>query len=295
MQSQLCTLIIIKIVPKHSRNQQITIRRLGNMRIMVTYSDLKSLNIFGVGLAKVPKIKSEENFEIIFQMGIGKPLIQNVIEILKKEFQEKNEGTSIIPLEEFAIFINYFKDQEGKYLLLIYMYDKENSDIYSLLYIHSRKIKNRILSDVNISEIIKMYMSTINIPKVEGVDAIYILGISGIPYYSRINPKYVKETDNQLIGGFITALFNFSRYLIGEDSGASLKEINLGNRVFYTIAKKEGIFVFIADKMTPTFRRYMYIISDEFLGKYKIQIGDFDGNIAPFDSFNEIIDQYFVI
>ncbi|MFX1294869.1 MAG: hypothetical protein ACFFD2_08450 [Promethearchaeota archaeon] len=265
------------------------------MNVMSTFTAPNSLSILGVGLIKVLKISAEKNFEVVFQLGIGIPLIQNVFEIFKQEFHEKSEGTSIIPLEHFAMFINYFKNQTDEFQLLIYMYDKENTEIYSQLYLHSRKIKGAILSGTGISSIIEICKDTIKIPQVAGLKGIYILGLSGIPLFSKTNKKRIDLDDSQLVGGLISALFNFSQHLIGEDSGGKLKEINFGNQSFYMITKNDVIFVYLVEKMTPLLKRYMYIMADEFLDKYRKDIKEFDGNITPFQTFNDILDHYFVI
>ncbi len=265
------------------------------MKVMCTFSEPSSLRILGIGLNRITKSESEYKFEVIFQKGVGIALIQNVLETLRSELEENVEGTSIIPLEHFSIFTNYFKSKTGEKILLLYIYEKENNDIYSELYLHSRKIKSFILSGISISELIQMCNNSIDIPQTNGVKGVYVLASSGIPLFSKTDKSIVNLADSQLVGGLITALFNFSQHLIGKDSGGQLKEINFGNQSFYTISKDKVIFVYLVEKMTPLVERYMYILVDEFLGRYSRLVEKFDGNIAPFGAFTENIDQYLII
>ncbi len=263
------------------------------MGIMCALTEPNYLKILGIGLIKV--LKMNEQFQVLLQKGLSFPLIQNLFELFKSEICENSQGTSIVPLDDFSIFLNYFENPNEEKLVMIYMYDKDNSDIYSQLYLHSLKIKKSIFSNSSISELKKSVTNTINIPKTNGVKGLYILGLSGIPYFSKTHKKENDMDDSQLVAGLISALFSFSQHLIGENSGGQLKEINFGNQVFYTITKGDVIFVFLVENMTPLVRRYMYILADEFLDTHQQDVKNFHGNISPFRCFGEIIDQYFII
>ncbi len=265
------------------------------MTVMCTIKKPAKLNIFGIGVNKITINDRDTNFEILFQKGMGKPLIQNIFEILKSELRDQIEWISILPLDNFSIFINYFPYQKGENILLLYMYEKDNSEIYSQLYLHSRQIKSLILSDNPLSKMGEICMETIKVPRITGVKAVYILASSGIPLFSKTSNEIINLADSQLVGGLITALFNFSQHLIGKDSGGQLKEINFGNQSFYTITKNGVIFVFYVDKITPLLERYMYILADEFLGHFSELVREFDGNITPFMTFDCNIDEYLVI
>ena len=261
------------------------------MMVMCALSE--TLDIFGVGLIKLSSTNIQDDFELIYQKGIGISLIQNIFEVVKEEIFEQDQGTSIIPLDDFSIFINFFLKASEEKVVMIYMYEKENSEIYSQLYLNSRKLKNAILSDSSNSEIIKTVDQLVSIPLADGIQGVYILGMSGIPYFSRTNRGEIDVDDSQLVGGLISALFTFAQHLIGKDSCGQLKEINFGNRVFYTITKSNVIFVFLISKMTSLLQRYIYIIADQFLAEFNIVLEKFNGNISPFKSFGKVVDQYF--
>ncbi|KKL74711.1 hypothetical protein LCGC14_2062130, partial [marine sediment metagenome] len=97
------------------------------------------------------------------------------------------------------------------------------------------------------------------------------------------------------IGGFISALLSFSNTIIGEETGAKLKEINFGNQQFYVISKSTVIFAFLVENMNSLLQRYMYLIADEFLYEFRDYLKVFNGDVTPFTSFEENINQYFII
>ncbi len=63
--------------------------------------------------------------------------------------------------------------------------------------------------------------------------------------------------------------------------------------------KRKGvIFAYLVDKTncSGNIQRYMQLIMEEFLERYYYNhIVDFKGDLAPFHSFEEVIDQYFEI
>jgi hypothetical protein len=106
--------------------------------------------------------------------------------------------------------------------------------------------------------------------------------------------KDIQEGEVQ-IGGFISALFSFSQFVIGKESGGKLKEINFGNQSFYTITEKKVIIAYLIERMSPLLQRYMYIIAEEFIRRYGKRLETFDGDIAQFSQFEEITNEYLII
>ena len=262
------------------------------MMIMDSLKNMNQVEVMGVALVKILKENYEYEFSTIFQKGIGESLIQNIFELLKKEIHKKNQGTSIIPIDQFSIFINYFENSAHEQLVLIYMYGKEETEKYPQLYMHSRKIKQACFSEKTILELKQLCDQSIKIPLVDGIKGIYAINKFGIPLFSKVAQE---KTDNQLVAGFITALFSFGEEVIGKDSGAKLKEINFGNHMFYTVIKEDVVFAYLVSKMSPLLKRYIYIIVDEFLNKYKHLLTYFDGDVAPFLEFEKVVNQYFKI
>ncbi|MFX1573924.1 MAG: hypothetical protein ACFFB0_14345 [Promethearchaeota archaeon] len=254
------------------------------------------MQILGIGLVRISENNINESFKVLFQKGIGIPLVQNIMELYKKEIISKKQGNSIIPLNDMTIFLHYFEHSNHDILVIIYMEKKENSVNFSQLYFLSKDINKKFQSHESLNNIIYEFNSAIEIPKTEGVIAIFIIGSTGSPFVSMINKKRSNIQDHEVhIGGFISALLSFSNTIIGEETGAKLKEINFGNQQFYVITKNHVIFAFLVEKMNFLIQRYMYLLADEFLFSYKDLLKNFNGDITPFSNFEEIINQYFII
>lgn len=167
---------------------------------------------------------------------------------------------------------------------------------YFQLYFFVKKIKNGFQLDLPISEIRDYLLKAIEIPRTDGVLATLIIGVAGCPYFSKINEHRAGIINSEVeIGGFISALFSFSRNVIGQESGGKLKELNFGEQRFYMINKKKVIFAYLVDRIDPLIQRYIYITADEFLDKYKEHINNFNGNVTPFKDFENDLNQYFII
>lgn len=256
----------------------------------------EKVHMLGYGLLENSNIINNGIFDIVFQKGIGVPLIQNIIELYKNEIITKKQGNSIIPLEEFTIYIQYFNNNENEISVIIYMEEKDRAVNFSKLYFLSRDVNKKILSKATSSEIMNIFETTLEIPKTDGIIAIFIIGSTGSPLISKINKKRSNIADHEVhIGGFISAILSFSNTIIGQETGAKLKEINFGNQQFYVISKSNVIFAFLVENMNSLLQRYMYLIADEFLYEYKDYLKNFNGDITPFADFEEIINQYFII
>ena len=251
--------------------------------------------MLGYGLINISDLSNNHQIHILFQKGIGTPLIQNVIELCKKEINDQKQGNSIIPLDDFTIFVHYLQHRNDT-LVFLYMTEKDHNINFPKLYLFTRKISNQIRLNTPILEISNMCKKPISIPQTKGIIGVFISGSSGCPYFSKINQsRKLIENKEVYIGGFISALLSFSKEIIGQESGAELKEINFGNQRFYVIIKNNVIFAFLVEDLNQVIERYMYLIVDDFLEQYKEHLIDFDGNVTPFHEFEKKIDFYFEI
>ncbi len=176
------------------------------------------------------------------------------------------------------------------------MTQKESTLSFSNLYFLSKKINQRLNSNASITEIIEVFENEIEIPRSEGIIAIFVIGSAGSPFISKIDKNRSNIADHEVhIGGFISALLSFSNTIIGEETGAKLKEINFGNQQFYVISKSNVIFAYLVENMNSLLQRYMYLIADEFLFQYKDYLKAFSGDVTPFAAFEKNINQYFII
>ncbi len=254
--------------------------------------NLKQIPMFGMGMVKM---SLRGDFKVLFQKGIGISLIQNVMELYKEEILEKKQGNSIIPLDDFTIYLNYYESKEDDILVVLLMDDKEKSTSYSKLYLFFKKINNYVHSNMSISEIKQLCVETIEIPKTDEIIAVLIIGLGGSPFFTMANTKKTTILSKDVcIGGFISALYSFSQEVMGEESGAKLKEINFGNMTIYMICNENAIFAYLVEKFNPIVQRYMYLIAEEFIEIYKDHLVDFNGDVTPFASFEENVNQYLV-
>ncbi|MBD3194740.1 MAG: hypothetical protein GF317_06780 [Candidatus Lokiarchaeota archaeon] len=266
--------------------------------MMVIEKIEQPIELKGFGLFKLNNIDGKWNLEILVQKGIGIPLIENFKELYQDEIIKNQEGNSIIPLDEYFLQINYYKMEEDCIIIFIYMNDKENSFNYAQIYLVSKKILNfiRTQTDFLESELNDYCDTLLQIPKAKGLGALFIISSSGSPFISVINQKKINIAKNEVhIGGFISAIFSFSQEIIGQESGAKLKEINFGDQRLYVITKGSVIFALLVKELNPLLQRYIYIIADEFLDKFKTKIKEFSGDISPFRTFRHTITKYFEI
>ncbi len=259
-------------------------------------TNTKPIQLLGVGLVRVLLNNLNQSFDVVFKVGIGAPLIQNIIELCKKDFCEKKQGNSIIPLDNYTFFVHHFEGKNNEIILLIFMGEKNSNLNYSQLYLFSKKIYNKLDSGVPIMEIKEIFKESVGIPLGDGIIGVFIIGSSGSPYVTKINKNRTIIAEWEVhISGFISALFSFSQEIIGKESGAKLKEINFGNQLFYMITKNNVIFAYLVEKVNPLIQRYMYLVADEFLEQYEQYIINFNGDLSPFREFEKILDQYFLI
>jgi len=254
------------------------------------------VQMLGYALIDILNIKNGGILNILSQKGIGVPLIQNIITLYKNEIITKKQGNSIIPIDNFTIFILYFKKKKNDVSVIIYMEEKESSVNFPKLDFLSKKIKKKILADAPISEITKIFESEIEIPKIDGIIAIFVIDSTGSPFISKIKKNRSNIADHEVhIGGFISALLTFSNTILGEETGAKLKEINFGNQQLEIISRNNVIFAFLVENMNSLLQRYMHLIADEFIYQYRDNLKEFYGDVTPFNEFENVIDQYFII
>lgn len=258
-------------------------------------STINQLQILGFGIVKISEQEAENSIQVLYSKGVDLPLIQNVIELCKNDLNKKEQGNSIIPINEYTLFLHYFQSRGSK-IVLIYMDAKDHNMSYPRLYLLTKQIQNHFRLNASIIEIKSLCDSAIGIPKTEGVIGIFFITASGSLLVSKISKERTTISRSDVhIGGFISALYSFSKEIIRQNEGAKLKEINFGNQRFYLITKGNVIVSFLVKDLDPLLKRYMYLIVDEFLVEYQEELKNFSGDVTPFSKFEEKIDQFFII
>ncbi|MFX1571877.1 MAG: hypothetical protein ACFFB0_03950 [Promethearchaeota archaeon] len=133
----------------------------------------------------------------------------------------------------------------------------------------------------------------VDIPRAKGLIGILILNKTGSLFYSKVNKKRVNIIKNIFqIAGFLSAMMIYSKDFIGSRE----LELKLEDVDLHIDTKNGVIFAYLIEKENHTedSNKYIHIIFNDFLERYyDSHIKDFKGDLTPFYSFEEVIDQYF--
>lgn len=253
------------------------------------------IHVLGFG---VVELDSNRQYTILFQKGIGIKLIQKILNLNLDEILLKKNGIKIDIIYRDTVYIHYFDNREDKIVIVIYLDKKEKILKFSDLFLISENLNDLIGSNTSLLDLRNICEENIKIPKTNGVIAVFIISSAGHLFYSKYNKEKAFFKDSELqVSGFISALLMFSREIISKGTSAKLRKINFGNRHFYLNSEQNVIFAYLIEenKKDKINKRYLYLITEEFLSKYKESIGNFTGDVSGFNAFENIIDQYFII
>ena len=180
------------------------------------------------------------------------------------------------------------------------MDNKESILKFSSYYEVSKKINKAIYSCEEFSVIQEICDQDFIIPQSDSLIALFIISTAGHLFYSKVNDKKSRLGDFEIqISGFISALLIFTKEMIGQGPGVELKHINFGNQQIYLVVKNNVIFAYLVEqeRISKIDRKYMQIVSDEFLYMYKDHISPktFNGDLSKFQRFGNVVDNYFVM
>lgn len=251
--------------------------------------------VLGVG---VIKLKSNGDINLIFQKGIGIQLVQKIIKSNKNEIIKKKNGIKIDLICNYTVYIHYFDNQKDDIIVILYLDKKEKILKFSDLYLISEKLNNLICSNIPFLELKSICDKNVRIPKSNGVIAIFIINSSGHLFYSKFNKEKTNFKNFEVqISGFISAITIFSKKLICQEPDVNLKKISFGKQNFYLVTEQNVIFAYLieVEKKEDINKRYLSLVTEEFLSKYKDNIVNFKGDISMFNDFDQEIEQYFII
>jgi hypothetical protein len=249
----------------------------------------------------ISEMKTEGDFEIIFQKGIGISLTTKIIDLYRDSFVTKRQGYLKDTIGTLTVYINFFEKEKDNKLIMMYIDKTENQMNYTGLYNLSKRIYNGIISCTSKTEINEICNKIVDIPKAKGIVGLFIIDRAGFLYFSKVNKDRPYMANNNFqIAGFISAILIYSQdFIAGEEYGLKLEDINLGNGCqMFIKTKKNVIFAYIVEKpnCSENIKRYMQLLVEEFLSRYySSYVVGFNGDLAPFHSFEEVIDQYFEI
>ncbi len=148
--------------------------------------------------------------------------------------------------------------------------------------------------DTTNTEINSICSRVVDIPRVKGqLVGILILNETGLLFFSKVAKKRTNITKNIFqIAGFLSAIMIYSKDFIGSRE----IELKLKNVDLHIDTKNGVIFAYFIEKenYTEDTNKYIHIIFNDFLEKYyESYVKDFKGDLTPFHSFENVIDQYF--
>jgi len=250
-----------------------------------------ALDILGVGIVSI----TEKNSNLIYNKGISRSLMNDLIKLYSFDILEKKEGKIIDLLGIFTVSIHFYSFNK-EIIAIFYIAEKDTLTDYDVMCSTSRKLAQMYCSNAS--------LSTINdscnkiIPSVEGISALFIISTSGHTLFTKVRKDKATLSENHIqIGGFLSAILMFSNEVIAKNSGDMLQAINFGTQQFIISVKEDIIFAYLVD-LSPksfSFERYMDLIAEEFLAQFRESVKDFNGDLIQFHRFELVVDKYFCL
>ena len=268
--------------------------------IVLDNDNTPPMGLLGVGFVKITDLNAESTTQILFQKGIGIQLIHTILKLNKIKILTKKQGIGIDLISDYTVYMHYFNTNPSEIIVIIYLDNKESILKFSSYYEVSKKINKAIYSCEEFSVIQEICDHDFIIPQSDSLLAFFIISTAGHLFYSKVNDKKSRLGDFEIqISGFISALLIFTKEMIGQGPGVELKHINFGNQQIYLVVTNNVIFAYLVEqeRISKLDRKYMQIVSDEFLDMYKDHINPktFNGNLSKYQRFENVVDKYFIM
>ncbi|MBY9010174.1 MAG: hypothetical protein KGD74_09950 [Candidatus Lokiarchaeota archaeon] len=268
--------------------------------IVLDNDNTPPMHLRGVGLIKISDLNAGGTTQVLFQKGIGIQLIHTILKLNKAKIITKKQGIGIGLISDYTVYMHYFNTNPSEIIVIIYLDNKESIMKFSSYYEVSKKLNEAVCSCEEFSNIQEICDEDFIIPRLDSVLALFIISTAGHLYYSKVNEKKCRLGDFEIqISGFISALLIFTKEMIGQGPGVELKHINFGNQQIYLTVKTNVIFAYFVEeeRILKLDRKYMQLVSEEFLDMYKDHINPktFNGDLSKYQSFGNIIDKYIMM
>jgi hypothetical protein len=251
----------------------------------------KTIQVLGIGLVSM----NQNRHNIIFNKGISRSLMVDLIKLYRPEISSKKEGKIIDLLGIYTVYIHFYTLESEK-ISIFYINEKDKLVNYDSLCSLSRLLVNNYCSNVSVSKIIKICNTAI--PSLKGISALFVINTTGHTLYTKIREDKTRLLENYIqIGGFLSAILMFSNEVIGKNSGESLQAINFENQQFLITVRDGIIFAYLLEdpSCASSIERYMELLKEEFFDMYCECIKDFDGDLNHFNTFERVVEKYFSI
>ena len=184
-----------------------------------------AIGILGVGIVSI----TEKNSNLIYNKGISRSLMNDLIKLYRPDILKKKEGKLIDLLGIFTVSIHFYSfDAEN--IAIFYVIDKKTLINYDKLCSVSRSLAQLYCSNAPLSMISKTCSKLI--PSFEGLSALFVVSTTGHTLFTKIKDDKVSISENHIqIGGFLSAILMFSNEVIGKYSKDTLQSINLNQQL----------------------------------------------------------------
>ena len=251
----------------------------------------KAIPVLGIGLVSM----TQNRYNIVFNKGISRSLMKDLIHLYRPEILEKKEGKMIDLLGIFTVYIHFYTIGNER-ISLFYINEKDKLVKYEDLCSLSRLLVKIYCSNVSHSKINQICNKAI--PCVKGLSALFVISTTGHTLFTKIRNDKTQLLENYIqIGGFLSAILMFSNEVIGKNSGDSLQAINFENQKFLITVEEGIIFAYLVEQSTnsKTVERYMELLKEEFIELYYDCLKDFNGDLNQFHTFEPVVEKYFSI
>ncbi|MHA1472080.1 MAG: hypothetical protein ACTSQW_03160 [Promethearchaeota archaeon] len=216
-----------------------------------------AMDILGVGIVSI----TERNSNLIYNKGISRSLMNDLIKLYSPDILEKKEGKLIDLLGIFTVSIHFYSfDTES--IAIFYVIEKDTLTNYDKMCSVSRNLAKLYRSNAPLSAINETCKNMI--PSFEGLTALFVVSTTGHTLYTKIREDQVSIEENHIqIGGFLSAILMFSNEVIGNHSENTLQSINLKDQRFIISVKEDIIFAYLVDESAKSdnFERYVELIA----------------------------------
>ncbi len=250
-----------------------------------------AMDILGIGIVSI----TERNSNLIYNKGISRSLMKDLIKLYRSDILEKKEGKLIDLLGIFTVSIHFYSFGRES-IAIFYVMEKDTLTNYDDMCSVSRSLAQLYCSNASLSVINKVCNKMI--PSFKGLSALFVVSTTGHTLYTKIRDDKTSISENHVqIGGFLSAILMFSNEVIGKNSEDTLQSINLKNDRFLIFVKKDIIFAYLVDHSpkSDNFARYVELIAEEFLDQFSNSLKDFNGDLTQFNRFDSVIDKYFCL
>lgn len=249
-----------------------------------------AMDILGVGIVSI----TEKNSTLIYNKGISRSFINDLIKLYRPDILEKKEGKLIDLLGIFTVSIHFYSFDSVS-IAIFYVAEKDTLTNYDVMCSTSRTLAQMCCSNAPLSSI----NDTCNkiIPNFRGLSALFVVSTTGHTLFTKIRADKTSILENHIqIGGFLSAILMFSNEIIAKKSGDTLQAINFGAQQFIIYVKEDIIFAYLVDNSpkSDNFKRYTDLIAEEFLDQFRESVKDFNGDLSQFHCFKLVVDKYFL-